>query len=80
MNTQVERVILHELDNALLCDVCKRDHFVFYRDESVLNHGSIINPECPGCHEAITSIDEVHFLAWCERYHPELATKYQGAA
>lgn len=70
-----EREVLHELDNALLCDVCKHAYFVFYRDTSFLGQ-PIINPECPSCHEEISSIFEVHFMAWCERYHPELVAKY----
>ncbi len=70
MSQQSEREILHELDNALLCDVCKQDFFVFYRD-IFLGQG-VINPECPGCREEKSSIDEVNFIVWCERFHPEL--------
>ncbi len=69
-----EREILHELDHALLCDVCKHDYFVFYRDTFLGQ--PIINPECLSCHEETSSIFEVNFKAWCERFHPELTAKY----
>ncbi len=69
----VQRERIHALDNALLCDVCKSDYFVFYRD-SFMGEAAI-NIECPGCHEEKTSINEVNFAAWCQRFHPELTER-----
>lgn len=69
--------ILEELDNVLLCDVCKRGYFIFTR--SSFMGMSVINIDCSHCYECKSTVSEKNFAAWCEQFHPELLARYKAS-